>query len=106
MEAPYEVEIEPEVRAWLDSLPREHYRAVERHADRLAAAPTTLGEPHARHLQVLCANCASTWAEQIEGGGASPTLPLLRQLAAALDAQLDMSIGADEMSLAFARHAA
>lgn len=46
----YEIELEPEVRAWLDTLPREHYRAVERHADRLAEAPTTLGEPYSRHL--------------------------------------------------------
>lgn len=44
--------------------------------------------------------------EQIEGGGASPTLALLRQLAMALDAHLDMSIDAEEMSLAFAPHAA
>lgn len=50
MEHRYDIEIEPEVRAWLDGLPREQYRAVERHADRLAEAPTTLGEPYARHL--------------------------------------------------------
>ncbi|WP_269801394.1 type II toxin-antitoxin system RelE/ParE family toxin [Streptomyces odonnellii] len=31
-------------------MPREHYCAVERHADRLAEAPTTLGEPYSRHL--------------------------------------------------------
>jgi ribosome-binding protein aMBF1 (putative translation factor) len=47
---PYDIEIEPEVRTWLDALPREHYRSAERHADRLAGAPTTLGEPHSRHL--------------------------------------------------------
>ncbi|WP_420707774.1 hypothetical protein [Streptomyces sp. NRRL F-5135] len=41
----YSIEIEPEVRAWLAGLPREHYRVVERHADRLAESPTTLGEP-------------------------------------------------------------
>ncbi|GGX12287.1 hypothetical protein GCM10010353_29650 [Streptomyces chryseus] len=44
--------------------------------------------------------------EQIEGGGTVPTLPLLRQLASALDAQLDVSIGSDAMSLAFVPHAA
>lgn len=48
---PYDIELEPEVQAWLDTLPREQYRAVERHADRLAAAPTTLSEPYTRHLQ-------------------------------------------------------
>ncbi len=50
VEDPYEIEIEPEVEAWLSTLPREQYRAVERHADRLAGSPTTLGEPHSRHL--------------------------------------------------------
>ncbi|MFE9394967.1 helix-turn-helix domain-containing protein [Streptomyces flavidovirens] len=44
--------------------------------------------------------------EQIEGGGAAPTLPLLRQPASALDAQLDVTIGSDAMSLAFVPHAA
>lgn len=50
VERPYDIEIEPEVRAWLDTLSREHYRAVERHVDRLAQDPTVLGEPHSRHL--------------------------------------------------------
>ncbi|OMI39806.1 type II toxin-antitoxin system RelE/ParE family toxin [Streptomyces sparsogenes] len=50
MDRPYDIEIEPEVREWLETLPREHYRAVERHADRLAQEPTTLGEPYSRHL--------------------------------------------------------
>lgn len=50
MDHRYDIEIEPEVRAWLEALPREHYRAAERHADRLAEAPTTLGEPYSRHV--------------------------------------------------------
>ncbi|MFD7560265.1 type II toxin-antitoxin system RelE/ParE family toxin [Streptomyces sp. NPDC059835] len=44
------MEIEPEVREWLDGLPVAHYRAVERHSDRLLDCPTTLGEPYSRHL--------------------------------------------------------
>lgn len=47
----YGVELEPEVREWLDSLPLADYRTVEYHADRLAEAPTTLGEPYSRHLR-------------------------------------------------------
>ncbi|WP_373873326.1 type II toxin-antitoxin system RelE/ParE family toxin [Actinoplanes derwentensis] len=47
----YDVELEPEVRRWLDSLPLPAYRTVEFHADRLAEAPTTLGEPYSKHLQ-------------------------------------------------------
>lgn len=46
----YDVEIEPEVRAWLESLPARHYRKVERMVMLLADDPTNLGEPHARHL--------------------------------------------------------
>ncbi|MEU6868111.1 type II toxin-antitoxin system RelE/ParE family toxin [Streptomyces sp. NPDC046876] len=47
----WSIELEPEVLAWLESLPIAHYRAVERHADRLAEAPTTLSEPYSRHLE-------------------------------------------------------
>ena len=47
----YDVELEPEVRQWLDTLSLIDYRTVEYHADRLAEAPTTLGEPYSEHLQ-------------------------------------------------------
>jgi len=47
----YDVELEPEVRVWLDTLPLPAYRTVEYHADRLAATPTTLGEPYSKHLR-------------------------------------------------------
>jgi len=46
----YEVELEPEVRDWLDGLSLADYRTVEYHADRLADSPTTLGEPYSKHL--------------------------------------------------------
>jgi hypothetical protein len=48
--APYSVELEPEVRLWLENLPPHHYRQVEEKADLLADYPTTLGEPHSRNL--------------------------------------------------------
>ncbi|MFD5747846.1 type II toxin-antitoxin system RelE/ParE family toxin [Streptomyces sp. NPDC127033] len=47
---PWRIEIEPEVRQWLELLTDAHYDKVERAADMLAARPTTLGEPYARHL--------------------------------------------------------
>lgn len=47
----YDVELEPEVRDWLGSLSLSDYRTVEYHADRLAEAPRTLGEPYSKHLQ-------------------------------------------------------
>ncbi|MFC7527340.1 type II toxin-antitoxin system RelE/ParE family toxin [Actinoplanes sp. GCM10030250] len=47
----FDVELEPEVRTWLDTLSIPAYRTVEFHADRLAASPTTLGEPYSKHLR-------------------------------------------------------
>lgn len=46
----WEIEIEPEVRDWLELLPFRLYRRVEDKADRLLDDPTTLGEPYSRHL--------------------------------------------------------
>lgn len=46
----YDVELEPEVRSWLDSLPLEQYAKVEAMADLLAERAETLGEPYTRHL--------------------------------------------------------
>ncbi|WP_433342203.1 hypothetical protein [Streptomyces sp. CA-253872] len=44
------IEIEPEVRQWLELLSDRQYVEVERTADLLTAYPTTLGEPCSRHL--------------------------------------------------------
>jgi len=53
-------ELEPEVREWLDTLPLLDYRAVEYHADRLAEAPATLGEPYSSHLRGAVRELRST----------------------------------------------
>lgn len=50
MEEPWCIEIEPEVRQWLELLSDAQYDKVERAADMLTAQPTTLGEPYSRHL--------------------------------------------------------
>jgi hypothetical protein len=50
MAEPWRIEIEPEVRQWLELLPDDQYDKAERAADMLAAAPTTLAEPYSRHL--------------------------------------------------------
>ncbi|MFG3110730.1 type II toxin-antitoxin system RelE/ParE family toxin [Streptomyces tendae] len=50
MDDPWQLEIEPEVRTWLELLSDQQYGKVERAADMLAAQPTTLGEPYSRHL--------------------------------------------------------
>ncbi|MCD9875424.1 type II toxin-antitoxin system RelE/ParE family toxin [Streptomyces guryensis] len=50
MESLYAVEIEPEVRAWLESLPAKHFLKVDEYVGLLAECAATLGEPYARHL--------------------------------------------------------
>ncbi|MFI0729284.1 helix-turn-helix domain-containing protein [Streptomyces sp. NPDC021225] len=44
--------------------------------------------------------------DRLEGGGTMPTLPLLRTLAKALDAALDVSIDTEETRVSFVPHAA
>lgn len=46
----YSIEIEPEVRAWLESLPAKYFLKVEEYVGLLADHATTLGEPFSRHL--------------------------------------------------------
>ncbi|MGW0827446.1 type II toxin-antitoxin system RelE/ParE family toxin [Streptomyces sp. NPDC002845] len=46
----YTIELEPEVRLWLETLAPRHYRQAEDKAELLAASPPTLGEPHSRNL--------------------------------------------------------
>jgi mRNA-degrading endonuclease RelE of RelBE toxin-antitoxin system len=46
----WEIEIEPEVRHWLDTLSDRDYLVAEHAAERLLDAPTTLSEPYARYL--------------------------------------------------------
>jgi hypothetical protein len=47
----YVVEIEPEVRQWLDSLSDHDYGRAEFYADLLADHAETLSEPYSRHLR-------------------------------------------------------
>lgn len=44
--------------------------------------------------------------DRLEGGGTAPALPLLRALANALDAALDVSIDTEETRVSFVPHAA
>jgi hypothetical protein len=52
-----DIEIEPEVRAWLESLPRRQFGHVLAFAELLAEGAATLGEPYARHLAARSGNC-------------------------------------------------
>ena len=46
----YTIELEPEVRDWLETLTLPEYAKVEAMADILAERADTLGEPYSRHL--------------------------------------------------------
>ena len=46
----YEVEVEPEVRSWLDSLSDRDFGRVDFLVGLLAERAETLGEPYTRHL--------------------------------------------------------
>jgi hypothetical protein len=46
----YEIELEAEVRQWLESLPPADYLRVMKLSDFLAGHAETLGEPQTRHL--------------------------------------------------------
>ncbi|MFD9332408.1 type II toxin-antitoxin system RelE/ParE family toxin [Streptomyces sp. NPDC060065] len=48
--AQWQIEVEPEVRQWLELLSDAQYAKAERAADMLADRPSTLGEPYSRHL--------------------------------------------------------
>ena len=50
MEHLYAIEIEPEVRDWLESLPAKHFLKVDEYVGLLAQNAATLGEPYARYL--------------------------------------------------------
>ncbi|MEU1952289.1 type II toxin-antitoxin system RelE/ParE family toxin [Nocardia rhamnosiphila] len=46
----FTIEIEPEVRNWLQSLPAKHFLKVDEYVGLLADRADTLGEPYARYL--------------------------------------------------------
>lgn len=50
MSSRYDIELEPEVRGWLETLRLKDYAKVEAMADILAERAETLGEPYSRHL--------------------------------------------------------
>jgi transcriptional regulator with XRE-family HTH domain len=68
--------------------------------DRRAALQMTVAE------LALRASMTSDEIECIEEGGTEPTIPLLRRLAAALDADVRITAGDDLDSVGFENHAA
>lgn len=51
MDTLYVIELEPEVRSWLELLPDNHHRKVEEYAELLAASGTQTPMPFARPLE-------------------------------------------------------
>ncbi len=56
----YDVEVEPEVGTWLDSLRDRDFGRVDFLVGVLAKQAETLGEPHSRHWAGRSASCGST----------------------------------------------
>lgn len=50
MDALFAIELEPEVRDWLEALPAKHFLKVDEYVGLLAEHAAALGEPYARHL--------------------------------------------------------
>ncbi|WP_280869954.1 type II toxin-antitoxin system RelE/ParE family toxin [Streptomyces sp. MJP52] len=50
MDSLFSIELEPEVRDWLQALPAKHFLKVDEYVGLLAEYATALGEPYARHL--------------------------------------------------------
>lgn len=50
METLFTIELEPEVRDWLEALPAKHFLKVDEYVGLLAEHAAALGEPYARYL--------------------------------------------------------
>jgi hypothetical protein len=55
------VELEPEVRDWLEALPMAQFAAAAFYVDLLAEQGPLLGEPYSRRWTASSASCGSTW---------------------------------------------
>lgn len=50
MDALFAIEVEPEVRDWLEALPAKHFLKIDEYVGLLAEHAAALGEPYARYL--------------------------------------------------------
>ncbi|MFF3879304.1 type II toxin-antitoxin system RelE/ParE family toxin, partial [Streptomyces sp. NPDC001978] len=50
MDALFTIQLEPEVRDWLEALPAKHFLKIDECVGLLAEHAAALGEPYARHL--------------------------------------------------------
>lgn len=50
MDALFAIEVEPEVRDWLEASPAKHFLKIEEYVGLLAEHAAALGEPYARYL--------------------------------------------------------
>ncbi|MGP3984523.1 type II toxin-antitoxin system RelE/ParE family toxin [Streptomyces sp. KR80] len=50
MDALFNIELEPEVRDWLETLPAKHFLKIDEYVGLLAEHAAALGEPYARYL--------------------------------------------------------
>lgn len=50
MDVLFTIELEPEVRDWLEALPAKHFLKIDEYVGLLAERAAALGEPYARYL--------------------------------------------------------
>ncbi|MGW1802250.1 type II toxin-antitoxin system RelE/ParE family toxin [Streptomyces sp. NPDC001984] len=50
MDALFTIQLEPEVRDWLEALPAKHFLKIDEYVGLLAEHAAALGEPYARYL--------------------------------------------------------
>jgi len=50
VDALFAIEVEPEVRDWLEALPAKHFLKIDEYVGLLAEHAAALGEPYARYL--------------------------------------------------------
>jgi hypothetical protein len=62
-----EVELEPEVRDWLEGLDDQRWAQAMFHLDLLEERGVLLGEPYTRQLSESCGNCGSIAAASASG---------------------------------------
>ncbi|MFI5539359.1 hypothetical protein ACIA5H_23535 [Nocardia sp. NPDC051900] len=59
----FTIEIEPEVRDWLQALPARHFLKIDEYVGLLAEQAESLGEPSRDTLATGSENCVRRWME-------------------------------------------
>jgi hypothetical protein len=58
VDALFTIELEPEVRDWLEALPAKHFLKIDEYVGLLAEHAAALGEPYPHYLATESGSCA------------------------------------------------